>query len=329
VPTPERDAAPAGRWSLTPVRGLAVCAVPLLAYELWTLVGWLGDGPFEVTAYRAHNSTSWYAARVVEAVVVASVGGFLWKAVRDRRRLGRLSTDALLIIGMFTAAFWDPIYNWLAPAWFYTSNFLNVNDWLAHAPLIVNPDAGRMPWPVILVCVGYPLWGVGFAAIVSEAMGRLRAHRPTISRAVLVGLAFALGGAVTALGFGVFQALGLMTAPGYRLGFLGNSELAFFFYSGGLVFGGLACLRFFKDADGRTLLERERSGSTRVLAAIAACQIVVVVGWGLLTVPFSLDPSPYPRLARDLVNGLCNAPGVHRTDYGPCPGSPGFRLPTK
>jgi hypothetical protein len=296
---------------------------------LSTLVGWFSDGPFQVTAYRDHSSTSWYAARVVEVVVGASVGGFVLKAVRDRRRLGRLNTDALLIIGMFTAAFWDPIYNWLAPAWFYTSNFLNVNDGFAHAPLIVNPDAGRMPWPVILGCVGYPLWGVGFAAVISVAMGRVQAHRPRISKAGLVAVAFAFGGAVTAISFGVFQALGLMTAPGYRLSFLGNSELVFFFYSGGLVFVGLACLRFFKDAGGRSLIERGRSGPTRVLAAIAACQIIVVMGWGLLTVPFSLAPSPYPKLARDLVNGLCNAPGVHQTDYGPCPGSPGFRLPTR
>ena len=322
APQPSR-----ARWGAA--RYLALAALPLLAYELWTLAAWLGDGPFQVTAERERGSTSWYGARVIEALVVLSVGAFLWRAVRDRRRLGRLSVDALLIIGMFTAAFWDPVYNWLTPAWLYSSNFLNVNDWLADAPLIVNTDAGTMPWPVIIVGVGYPLWGVGFAALVNVAMARVRARRPAIGPAGLAGTAFVVAGAITAAAFSIFQALDLMNAPGYRLGFLGDSQQLFFFYSGGLVFGGLACLRFFKDRDGFTLVERSRSGAVRVLAAIAACQIIVVVGWGLLTVPFSLHSSPYPELPRHLINGLCDAPGWEGTAYGPCPGSPGFELPIK
>jgi hypothetical protein len=146
---------------------LAVAALPLLGYEAWTIAGWLADGPSQITAYRDHGSTSWYAARVVEVIVVASVGFWLIRIVRERRRTGRLGTDGLLITGMFSAAFWDPIYNWLHPAWLYSSNFLNVNDWFGHAPFVPNPDAGRLPWPVVIVLVGYPLWGVGFAAIIT------------------------------------------------------------------------------------------------------------------------------------------------------------------
>ena len=285
-------------------RYLAVCAIPLLAYELWTLAGWIGDGPFQIVAYQDRDSLSWAAARVVEILVVGSVAGFAWIVVRDWRRQGRLTTDALLIIGMFTAAFWDPIYNWLSPAWLYTSNFMNVNDWFAHAPLIFNPEAGTMPWPVILVGVGYPLWGVGFAALVNLPMAALKARRPTAGPVLLAGVAFVVAGAITALAFGIFQSLGLMTAPGYRLGFLGDSQLIFFFYSGGLVFGSLACVRFFKDTAGRSVVEGSRSGWVRVLAGIAACQLIVVLGWGVMTVPFSLVSSPYPEVPPHLLNGL-------------------------
>jgi hypothetical protein len=306
---------------------LALAAVPLLGYELWTLAGWIGDGPAQVTEFRDHGSTSWYAARVLEGLVVASVAAFVWHAVRERRRLGRLGTDALLIVGMFTAAFWDPVYNWLTPAWLYSSNWLNVNDWFAHAPLIVNPDAGDMPWPVIVVGVGYPLWGVGFAALVNRAMAAVRRRRPEIAAGGLVATAFLVAGVLTVASFSVFRAFDLMNAPGYRLDFLGDSQLAFFFYSGGIVFGGLACVRFFRDSDGRTLVERSGSGAVRVLAAIATCQLIVVIGWGLLTVPFSLHSSPYPELPEHLINGLCDSPGVTGTRYGPCPGSPGFELP--
>ncbi len=205
---------------------LALVAIPLLGYEVFTLAGWLGDGPAQITEYRDHGSTSWYAARVLEAIVVLSVAGFVWHAVRERRRLGRLGTDALLIIGMFTAAFWDPVYNWLTPAWLYSSNWLNVNDWLEHAPLIVNPDAGQMPWPVIVVGVGYPLWGVGFAAVVNLVMTRTREHHPQLSGGALAVLAFLVAGLLTVASFSIFKAFDLMNAPGYRMDFLGDSQLA-------------------------------------------------------------------------------------------------------
>ena len=82
--------------------------------------------------------------------------------LRERRRAGRLGTDGLLILGFwecFGASFWDPIDNWLVPAWSYSTNLVALNDWFAHAPGIVNPDAGTMQWSVVMVLVGYPLWG--------------------------------------------------------------------------------------------------------------------------------------------------------------------------
>lgn len=323
---PAAPAAPAARTGAA-TRWLAWCALPLLAYEAWTLAGWLADGPGQVTLFRDHGSTSWYAARAVEALVLLSVAGWVAHVIREHRRHGHLSTDGLLIIGMFSAAFWDPVYNWLTPAWLYSSNFLNVNDWLAHAPLIANPDAGRMPWPVIIVGVGYPLWGVGFAALVNVAMRGLQRRRPDAAAPALVLLAFAVSGGLTVASFAVFRALDLMAAPGYRLHALADSELIVFFWSGGLVFGGLACLRFFRDDRGRTLVERGGRGAVNVLAAIAACQLIVITGWGFLTVPLSLHSAPYPPTPRHLINGLCDAPGAGATTYGPCPGSPGFRLP--
>lgn len=319
--------APVAGSRATTTAWLAAAALPLLAYETWTLAGWLSDGPAQITRYRVDGSTSWYAARLIEMLVVISVVAWVVRLVRERRRLGRLSTDALLVIGMFSAAFWDPIYNWLTPAWLYSSDFLNVNDWMAHAPLIANPDAGHMPWPVIIVGVGYPLWGVGFAALVDAVMTHVRRRRPTTGDPALVGIAFVVAGTLTVAAFAGFRALDLMAAPGYRLDALGGSELPVFFWSGGLVFGGLACLRFFRDAHGRTLVERGGHVRTNILAAIAACQLIVILGWGFLTVPFSLRSAPYPAIPEHLINGLCDAPGVTGTPYGPCPGGSGFRLP--
>ena len=56
--------------------------------------------------------------------------------------------------------------------------------------------------------------------------------------------------------------------------------------------------------------------------------------WALLLVqiPAGLHASPYPEdYPAHLINGLCNIPGnpnsTAPTAYGPCPGSPGFRMP--
>lgn len=311
--------------------GLAVVAVALLAYQAWTLAGWIGDGPFQVTTGRDHESTSWSAARVIEVLVVVSIAGFVVRGVSEHRREGRIGVDTLLVIGVFSSGFWDPVYNWVAPAWLYSSHWLNVNDWFAHAPGIVNPDAGRMPWPIIIVLIGYPLWGVGFAMLVNRVMDAVRERRPAVTARGLASVGFVVAVVLTWVSFGIFKALDLMEAPGFRFPWLGDSDVLFAGFSGGLGFWGLACLRYFRTADGRAIFELgARRPVVRVLSAMAACQIVIVTSWGLLTVPFTLlDPSPYPGLPAHVVGELCDLPGTSGTDYGPCPGSPGFTRPAR
>ena len=55
-------------------RALAVCAVVLLAFQAYVIAAWLADGPYQVTAPPGDGDSAWWAARVVEVVVVASVG---------------------------------------------------------------------------------------------------------------------------------------------------------------------------------------------------------------------------------------------------------------
>jgi len=325
---------PAARVRATPATVLAGLGLMLFAYQAWTIAGWLADGPFQITAERESGTTSLYAARALEATILVSTVAIATVVARRCLRERRLTVDAMLIAGMGSAAFWDPIYNWITPAWLYSSNWINVNDWFANAPLVLNPDAGSMPWPIVPVLVGYSFWGVGFAMVVNVVMHRARGRRPAISSAALVAIAFGVSGVVTAIAFNVFRAFDLMDAPGYRLAILGDSLSVFFFYSGGLAFGAVACLRFFTDDRGRIVTQRgldaiapRRRRAVSLLATMAACQLIVVIGWGLMTVPASLYSSPYPKTPSHLINGLCDAPGASGTSYGRCPGSPGFRVP--
>jgi hypothetical protein len=63
---------------------------------------------------------------------------------------------------------------------------------------------------------------------------------------------------------------------------------------------------------------------------MALYTIVQIAIWGFASMPYwvlGVHQHQWPPEPRQLVNGMCNAPGVTGTRYGPCPGSPGFRMP--
>jgi hypothetical protein len=306
---------------------LAGCAVLVFAYQAIAWVGYLGDGP-RISVNLDNRDFQWWSARVVESIVVLSVVGWAIYVVRERRRTGGLGTDGLLMLGMLASSFWDPIYNWLVPAWQYSTNLVTLNDWFAHAPGIVNPDAGTMQWSVVMVLVGYPLWGVGFGAVIDMAMRKIAAGVPAASRIVVAGAGFIVAVALTAVAFTLFKALGLMRAPGFDLGMPGH-EIIPLALSGGVVFWGIGLVRHYRDGAGRSLVECSNSGAVRFLTAAGLCQLIVVIGWGFLTVPLSLHSVPYPSdIPSHLIQHYCDPPGTFRgSAYGPCPGTPGFKMP--
>jgi hypothetical protein len=306
---------------------LAGFGVLVFAYQAIAWVGYLGDGP-RISDNHDHRDFEWWSARVVESIVVFSVVGWVIYVVRERRRTGRLGADGLLMLGMLAASFWDPIYNWLVPAWQYSTNLVTLNDWLAHAPGIVNPDAGTMQWSVVMVLVGYPLWGVGFGAVIDISMRNITTRFPYAPKMAVAGVGFVVATALTTVAFSVFKALGLMCAPGFDVGMPGH-EIIPMALSGGVVFWGIGLVRHYRDDAGRTIVEMPSSGAVRFLAAAGLCQLIVVIGWVFLTVPLSLHSVPYPSgIPGHLIQQYCDPPGTPADSaYDPCPGSPGFKMP--
>jgi len=302
-------------------RALAAVGVLLLAYQAWTIAGWITDKPHQINTFQDRSSISWYAAQASQLLVIVSIATLLVYAVREGRRESRIGTIGLLLIGMFTAGFWDPIYNWLSPAWLYTSNLLNVNDWTAHAPGFVNPEAGHQPWPIFMV-LGYPLFTIAPGLAVCAVMRAVRRRHPSTSPAGLVAIGFAFLFVYASVSFRVSEALGIFAAPGYRLALFANNDAVVMGYSGAVVFVLVGCVLFFRDGDGRVFFDdRNQPTWVRVLSAIGACQLIVIVGWGLLTVPLNLYSSPYPELPRHIVSGLCHAPDTPgAAPPAPCPG---------
>lgn len=332
-----RGPVPSGA-GLNPTTALAGLGVLVVVYELWTWAAWLAAGPQQITSYRDTSSSSWSVARLYEVLVVLVAAALLATVVRQCRNQHRLTLDAKLLIGGVAALFWDPFGNFVQPAFFYSSNWLNLNSWTGFAPLVVNPDASRMPEP-LFICLVYPFGLLAFAMAMNSVMRLVRRRRPDASNLAVLGAGSAAGVLLgMALEAPMFL-LHLWSLPGApaELSLLGNAQryAAVEYLTTGFVFAGWGTLRFFRDDEGRALTERglERLSPgyrtpVSVLATIAWCASLLLILQLVVNV-FAFRADPYPAgFPRHLVNGMCDVGATTGTRYGPCPGSPNFHMPT-
>ena len=333
----EHVAAPRGRWSWG--QYLALVGLPILVLEVWTVAAWLMDSPFQITQYRDTNAPSWYTARVYEAlaIVIFLVMGVI--VVRGCIRARKFTFDAhFVLVGM--TIFWaDPSINFIGPTWLASSNWVNLNSPAGHIPGVINPDLGRVPDPLLFTV---PLESVGLLAA-AMALGayvrRVRARRPEISNGAIMWRLIAIAFVVECVVEIPIVALGLWTytAPSWMSLPLGGSHMRFpvLEFVGGTCFFLLpALIRIFKDDRGQTICERGLSryaGLPRqILTFLSLYGAVQIIMWLPATIPvmaYGPYQEPWPEYPRHLVNGVCDAPGWSGTRYGPCPGSPDYRMP--
>ncbi|HET6152607.1 MAG TPA: spirocyclase AveC family protein [Marmoricola sp.] len=320
---------------------LALLAAPLLGYEFWTIGAWLVSGPHAVTAGREAYTASWWWARVLEAGAVSLAASLLVSGVRASRREGRMVFELTLWIAMLLTSFWDSITNALQPIWFYSSDFVNLNEWWGHAPGFVSPAGGHEPFPIIAIVFLYPCF-VLESRLAAAFWSALRRRRPDWSNARLLGAGLLGALVIGSLISMAFVLPHLWAGPGmgpmiihtahYRWSF---AEFAYI----GTWSTTICALRFFVDTDGLTLTERGlaqlprwRRNVVAVLATTAWCSLAVIMLSALVAVS-GLFATPYPTgYPAHLPNVVCRIPGDPDTaasEYGPCPGSPGFRIPLR
>jgi hypothetical protein len=229
--------------------------------------------------------------------------------------------------------------NAVLPVLGYSSNWVNVNNWCQNMPGVVNPQCGRLPEPILFQALLYTFGFVPFVVMLNAGMRAAGRHRPSISRAKLFWVAFVGGGLCDFLLEIPLVRLRLWAYPGTPrsislLGSIYRYPVAEPLLAG-LFFGTVAYVRFFKDDLGLTVIDRGveqasplRKGLVSVLALVA---VLNCLAWTAAVADSALGfySSPYPRLPAHLVNGMCDAPGLSPTSYGPCPGSPGFRMPVR
>ena len=314
------------------LRGLGLIGAVLVVWQIQTWISWGLAGPHQISWYRpTHHGTAWWAARayeagaVVIAMIVASYVGR--RCIRERRLTG----DAVICIST-AGAFWlDPAANWLQPVWMYSSQWVNLNAVTPHMFLTPDP-VQNLPEPILFLGLTYAFGILAMVMAVNAAMRAAHTRWPGISVLGLIGVAFGFGWVVDfALELPMFH-FGLwgMRAPGWMRVFgsgVKGEPLAEVVFAG-IVFSGLGCLRYFRDDQGRMLIERStlkgwRYTAATVLAGLALTNLMVIFGdTGDVLVGMYAGHTNPAAIAQDLRNGNCG-PG---SAYGTCPGEPGYVL---
>jgi hypothetical protein len=320
---------------------LAVIGALATGYAVWTWGAWLASGPIQITATRDPEIASWWVARSFEAIMAVAVVVIGFRVARQCLTQRRLVFDAIIIIAGFFTLFWDPMVNWMQPNFMYSSQWLNLNTWVAQAPGVVNPTAGLMPQPIFIMFI-YPFGLLGFAIIINHGMRIVQRRFPRISTFALMAFAYAYGlilGACLEAPTFLFNLWGLPGAPAAFSLFADGQRYAWAEYlTTGIVFTTFAAVRYFKNDKGQTIAERGlesfKPATRTTVTTFGTISMFAMSMWALLLVqiPAGLQASPYPTdYPAHLINGLCNIPGnpnsTAPTAYGPCPGSPGFRMP--
>src|SRR5207249_1318745 len=112
----------------------------------------------QTTQFRVSGSKAYWGARVIEGVGIAVAIGMTIYLVRDCLRSRRVTLLTKMCIACLLTMVFDSFINFYQPLWFYSSEFVNLSAPCGHAPFVVNPDCGALPWPVIF---GPLMYGFG------------------------------------------------------------------------------------------------------------------------------------------------------------------------
>jgi Spirocyclase AveC-like len=319
-----------------PVQYLALAGGLLLGLQLYVWVRWAVHGVHGETAFRNHGSASWYGALVFQAAAVLLFVGVLGWLIHRCRKERRLTFDMKFCIAGLLTYWIDPFANFAQPAFFYSENLVNVNDWIGQVPLHQR-TASMIEAPLMIA----PTYAVGFLLLIIAINGVMRATRrrwPEISIARLLAVTALTGMLADALFELVPLLLHLWAYPGqpHALGILSGAARnpsAEYMVIGAFLFTPLAALRFFVDDRGQRLLERglqrHRPALRPLLSLLATVGFfnLLLLGVSVIQDDLSTYADRYPSMPKALIGRVCDLPGHAGTAYGPCPGSPGYEIP--
>ena len=325
-----------------PVLWWSGAGVVLLAFQLFVLARWVfgpnftstDPGPNELPAWKALVFNALQIAIPVAAVALL----YLW-VIRPWRKHGFLTTDAMIALAASTVFFWDMVMNYTSVTLFYNSHLINRGAWANGAwPTWTSPHANKLPEPLLIVPPAYTALVFSQVIVILWLLRKIKARRPrlgvvgivativaglTLSDTLVEGLVLRTG--VYAYPGGI-RAITLFAGETYQIPL---SETLLF---GGFALGAIACLSYFRDDRGRTIVERGISTLhlsfkgkqvVKFLAIYGAIHLGFVVLYMFPQQWFGTHSDPFPPgYPSYMVNDMCSSGADGHT----CPG-PGVPMP--
>ena len=321
---------------------LAIFSIPLLLLEIWTIGSWLLDGPHMITQFRSGDHSAWLAARIAETSAIFLAIPVLVVVIRDCRRQQKILTfDVMFMLCGATMVWGDMAANFLNPYIAISSYWTNLNSPTCYIPGVANPDCSRVPDPILFLLLFETVGTLGVAMMLSMLVGRIRRRWPLLSAAKIFCFLVVLGWIVVLAEPVAVIPASLWAYPGTPLGIQVGSEAHLMYPLPelpifGTLFGILTSLRLFKDDQGLTFVERGLSQysapARKGITFLAMYTVFQFACWpiaNLPLLPMALLQHPWAELPAHMNNGLCDQASVGKTLYGPCPGSPGYRMPVQ
>jgi hypothetical protein len=272
-------------------------------------------------------------------MIIGSIAVIIYLIRGCRRQRRFLTFEVMFCLAGATLHWANFGINFFQPIIMASSNFVNLNASCGHMPFIINPDCGRAADPVLFFFLMGAFMIPGEVFLATWLLNRLNARWPDFSLTRLWTMLAALGVVIALLeipilllgfyAYGGPQWMSLTFGPGaqYNLVILLQATVC-----------NVAMIAFyyFRNDKGERIVERGLDQYTprrqRLLTLLTVYVWVQLATWIPGTLPVavvSFYQDGWPKLPAYLVNDMCDAPGVTDTRYGPCPGSPGFRMPVR
>lgn len=246
----------------TPIKWWAGIGVACLLLFAYLLTAWVVSGDFKTTPVGddpVPGSMKFFAI----LVQVLAPAGFIAMAVKfialPLKRERRIPFDGLLLLGLGTVVWQDPLSLYTQAWGTYNTYFVNFGSWAMHIPGWGAPGVNNLGEPVFFL-FAYMTLLLPVAFFCCWLMRRAKDRWPEIGTVGLVGIALAAGWMLDLLLEGAFAYTGLYNfagVPGPKL-FEGTYH-AFPLIEAplmGTYFAAIACLRFFVNDKGESIAER-------------------------------------------------------------------------
>jgi Spirocyclase AveC-like len=259
-----------------PIVWWSIVGGAFLAFAIYVMVSWVTGPYFEHVESGPSVPPLWMRVILIswQAIgIPVGLGIIYWFLIRPWRRERRITFDGLLVLSCFLVVWQDPLSSYFNHWYTYNSYLVNMGSWVKEVPGWMSySEPGQMDVePIIWTPFLYIYLFFGAAVFGTFVMRKANERWPQMGQLGLIGCAFLAGMFVDFVAEGLLiMPAGIYTYAGGHLAIFPEAYHKFPLTEAvtvGAIFAGLSALRYFKDDQGRTMVERGvdklRGGSGR------------------------------------------------------------------